>query len=74
MKRIVYLFVALLMMATGIRGLSSAPSPNGDENYYTLNGQKVSNPSKGLFISKMGKKLYYETNYSYIHEPSTRLK
>ena len=43
-------------MATGIRGLSSAPSPNGDENYYTLNGQKVSNPSKGLFI-KNGKKM-----------------
>lgn len=56
MKRIVYLFVALLMMATGIRGLSSAPSPNGDENYYTLNGQKVSNPSKELFI-KNGKKV-----------------
>jgi hypothetical protein len=45
-----------LAKPTGIRGLSSAPSPNGDENYYTLNGQKVSNPSKGLFI-KNGKKI-----------------
>ena len=44
------------MMATGIRGLSSATSPNSDENYYTLNGQKVSNHSKGLFI-KNGKKM-----------------
>ncbi len=45
-----------LAKPTGIRGLSSAPSQNGDENYYTLNGQKVSNPSKGLFI-KNGKKI-----------------
>ena len=45
-----------LAKPTGIRGLSSAPSPNDDENYYTLNGQKVSNPSKGLFI-KNGKKI-----------------
>ena len=45
-----------LAKPTGIRGLSSAPSPNDDENYYTLNGQKVSNPSKGLFL-KNGKKI-----------------
>ncbi len=45
-----------LAKPTGIIGLSSAHSPNGDENYYTLNGQKVSNPSKGLFI-KNGKKI-----------------
>ena len=45
-----------LAKPTGIRGLSCAPSPNGDENYYTLNGQKVINPSKGVFI-KNGKKI-----------------
>jgi len=56
MKRIVYLFVALLMMATGIRGLSSAPSTKDGGNYYTLNGVKVSNPSHGIYI-KNGKKV-----------------
>ena len=46
----------LSLEPTGIRSLFPAPSPNGNENYYSLNGQKVNNPSKGVYI-KNGKKV-----------------
>jgi len=41
---------------TGIRSLSPNSSPNGNENYYSLNGVKVENPSKRIYI-KNGKKV-----------------
>ncbi len=48
-----------LAKATGIRSLNSLtpnPSPNGEGSKYSLNGQKVSNPSKSIYI-KNGKKI-----------------
>ena len=45
-----------LTKPTGIKGISSTPSTKGEETYYTLNGAKVSNPSKGIYI-KNGKKV-----------------
>ena len=37
-------------MTTGIRSLTPAPSPKGEGSIYTLSGQKVQNPKKGLYI------------------------
>ena len=41
--------------ATGIRSLSPNPSPKGEGNYYSLNGVRVSNPSKGIYIQNGNK-------------------
>ena len=41
---------------TGIRSLSTNPSFKGEGNYYSLNGAKVQNPSKGIYIQN-GKKV-----------------
>ncbi len=41
---------------TGIRSLSTDPSPIREESIFSLNGQKVSHPSKGIYI-KNGKKV-----------------
>ena len=41
---------------TGIRSLSTNPSFKGEGNYYSLNGVKVKNPSKGIYIQN-GKKV-----------------
>ena len=41
--------------ATAIRSLSPNPSPKGEGNYYSLNGVKVSNPSKGIYIQNGNK-------------------
>jgi flavodoxin len=41
---------------TAIRSLTPTPSSKGERNYYSLNGVKVENPSKGLYI-KNGKKV-----------------
>ena len=41
---------------TGIRSLSTNPSFKGQGNYYSLNGAKVQNPSKGIYIQN-GKKV-----------------
>ena len=45
-----------LTKPTGIKSPSSTPSTKGEETYYSLNGVKVSNPSKGIYI-KNGKKV-----------------
>ena len=37
-------------MTTGIRSLTPAPSPKGEGSIYTLSGQKVQNPKKGMYI------------------------
>lgn len=41
---------------TGIKGLSPAPSIVSEGSIYSLNGQKVTHPSKGIYI-KNGKKV-----------------
>ncbi len=41
---------------TAIRSLTPTPSSKGERNYYSLNGVKVENPSKGLYIMN-GKKV-----------------
>ncbi len=45
---------------TGIRSLTPAPSPNSEwSGFYNLSGQRVSEPTKGLYI-KNGKKIFIE--------------
>ena len=41
---------------TGVNSLTPNPSPIGDGSIYTLSGQRVENPKKGLYI-KNGKKV-----------------
>ena len=41
---------------TGIKSLTPDPSPIGEGSIYTLNGQRVENPTKGLYIIN-GKKV-----------------
>ena len=41
---------------TAIRSLTPTPSSKGERNYYSLNGVKVENPSRGLYIMN-GKKV-----------------
>ena len=43
-------------VTTGIRSLTPAPSPKGEGSVYTLSGQKVAQPKKGLYIVN-GKKV-----------------
>ena len=43
---------------TAIRSLTPTPSSKGERNYYSLNGVKVENPSKGLYIMN-GKKVVF---------------
>ena len=43
-------------ITTGISSLTPAPSPKGDGSIYTLSGQKVQQPKKGLYIVN-GKKV-----------------
>ena len=43
-------------ITTGIRSLTPASSPKGEGSIYTLSGQKVQNPKKGLYIVN-GKKV-----------------
>ena len=45
-----------LTMPTGIKGLSPNPSPVREGRIYSLNGVKIENPSKGIYI-KNGKKV-----------------
>ena len=45
--------------ATAINSLSSAQSTNGEEVYYSLNGQKVKAPRRGIYIAN-GKKRFLE--------------
>lgn len=52
---------ARLMMAfddeaTGIRSLTPSPSPKGEGSIYTLSGQRINHPVKGMFI-RNGKKI-----------------
>ena len=42
--------------ATAIESLTPTPSPKGEGNIYSLNGQRVMNPSAGVYI-KNGKKV-----------------
>ena len=42
--------------ATDIESLTPTPSPKGEGNIYSLNGQRVMNPSAGVYI-KNGKKV-----------------
>ena len=37
-------------ITTGIRSLTPSPSPKGEGSIYTLNGQRVAQPTKGLYI------------------------
>jgi hypothetical protein len=41
---------------TGIKNLTPSPSPKGEGSVYTLSGQRVENPAKGLYIVN-GKKV-----------------
>ena len=43
-------------ITTGIQNLTPDPSPKGEGSIYTLSGQKVQNPKKGLYIVN-GKKV-----------------
>ena len=45
-----------LAKPTGIKGLSPNPSPVREGRIYSLNGVKIENPSKGIYI-KNGKKV-----------------
>ena len=45
-----------LALSTGIKGLSPNPSPVREGRIYSLNGVKIENPSKGIYI-KNGKKV-----------------
>ena len=49
------LVAALQSAPLTIRSLSPNPSPKGEGNYYSLNGVKVSNPSKGIYIQNVNK-------------------
>ena len=44
-----------LANTTAIKGLSSTPASNNEDRIYSLNGQRVTNPSHGIYI-KNGKK------------------
>lgn len=48
--------LSLTSGTTGIRSLSTNPSFKGEGNIYSLNGVKVKNPSKGIYIQN-GKKV-----------------
>jgi len=48
--------LSLTSGTTAIKSLSPNPSPKGEGNYYSLNGVRVSNPSKGIYIQN-GKKV-----------------
>ena len=48
--------LSLTSGTTAIRSLPPNPSPKGEGNVYSLNGQRMKNPSKGLYI-KNGKKV-----------------
>jgi flavodoxin len=45
-----------LTKPTGIRNMASTPSTKGENVYYSLNGQKVTNPTHGIYIVN-GKKI-----------------
>ena len=45
-----------LTNTTGIESISSTPSAEGDDSFYTLNGAKVNNPQKGVYV-KNGRKV-----------------
>ena len=47
-----------LTNTTGIKSLSSTSSAYTDGTYYTLNGERVKNPSKGVYINN-GKKVIF---------------
>ena len=47
--------LSLTSNMTAIRSLTSTPSPKSEERIYSLNGQRVTNPSHGIYI-KNGKK------------------
>ena len=48
--------LSLTSGTTAIRSLTSTPSTKGEGNIYSLNGVRVNNPSKGIYI-KNGKKV-----------------
>ncbi|MBQ5510313.1 MAG: hypothetical protein IIT94_04105, partial [Prevotella sp.] len=45
-----------LANATAMRSLTPDPSPRGEGSIYSLNGQRMPNPSHGIYIKK-GKKV-----------------
>ena len=45
-----------LSLTSGTTAITSLTSPNGEESIYSLNGQRVTNPSHGVYI-KNGKKV-----------------
>ncbi len=47
-----------LPSTTAVRSLSSAQSTKGKEMYYSLNGQKVTTPRKGIYIVNGKKQIY----------------
>ena len=47
--------LSLTSGTTGIRSLSPNLSSKGEGNYYSLNGVRVSNPSKGIYIQNGNK-------------------
>ena len=42
--------LSLTSGTTGIRSITPTPSSKGERNYYSLNGVKVENPSRGIYI------------------------
>ena len=48
--------LSLTSNMTAIKSLTSAPTPKGEDSLYSLNGQRVTNPSHGIYI-KNGKKV-----------------
>ena len=45
-----------LSLTSGTTAITSLTSPNGEESIYSLNGQRVTNPTRGIYI-KNGKKV-----------------
>ena len=48
--------LSLTSNMTAIKSLTTEPSPKGEDSLYSLNGQRVTNPSHGIYI-KNGKKV-----------------
>lgn len=48
--------LSLTSNMTAIKSLTPDPSPKGEDSLYSLNGQRVTNPSHGIYI-KNGKKV-----------------